>query len=480
MRSNAYASARPRYGLNDIVVLLWRELWVMILVFLLIFIAGAAAALMMPKTYTATASLFVSLGQEYVYNPSVGDAARGAIPEVGEVAQSEAAILNSEELKRRVVRVLGPGVFAAGAPVAGEDGAETAAVRAIGSGLDVGLAPESGIIQLSYEGDSPEHAARILNAIIDQYLIYRREVFRDTTTPALAGQRERFEEDLAAADAAYETFLDSNEIGDFTTARETLAATYQTTFAERLANDAALSVAEQRLQSLRTQLGAVPAEIVLQQDINIAARDQILQARTEREQLLSRYQPDAQPVKDIEARIAQLEQYVAGGDAEGPKEMRTGPNPMWVQLDTERIQTQAERDSLLGKRAVLERQLGDLRARQQRLTELESRNATLAGNREVLSTSIRDFTLRETQSRAAAELAQNGADNIRVVERASPPATGSSLKLPLLILAFAFAAFTALCVGLLRIFLRPGFSTAGSAGRTLQMPVLAVAPMKAR
>ena len=45
-------------------------------------------------------------------------------------------------------------------------------------------------------------------------------------------------------------------------------------------------------------------------------------------------------------------------------------------------------------------------------------------------------------------------------------------------LAFLFAGFTALCVGLLRIFMRRGFVTPTSAGRTLQMPVLAVAPMK--
>ena len=185
-------------------------------------------------------------------------------------------------------------------------------------------------------------------------------------------------------------------------------------------------------------------------------------------------------MRDIDARIAQLQEFVGTGTAVGPKEIRTGPNPMWVELNTERIQAEAERDSLVGKRAMLMSQLSDLRARQQRLIELESRNATLSGNREVLTTSIRDFTLREAQSRAANELAQNGVDNVRVVERATPPARGASLKAPILVLAFLFAGFTALCVGLLRIFLRPGLSTPGSAARTLQMPVLAVAPMKAR
>ena len=50
----------------------------------------------------------------------------------------------------------------------------------------------------------------------------------------------------------------------------------------------------------------------------------------------------------------------------------------------------------------------------------------------------------------------------------------------MLILAFLFAAFTALCAGLLRVFLGRRFVTAGSASRTLDLPVLAVAPSKGR
>ena len=47
-------------------------------------------------------------------------------------------------------------------------------------------------------------------------------------------------------------------------------------------------------------------------------------------------------------------------------------------------------------------------------------------------------------------------------------------------LAFLFAAFTALCVGLMRVFLGRRFETAGSASRTLHLPVLAVTPSKSR
>lgn len=472
MRTPAYATARPRYGFWDVVGLMLRETILMIVVFLVVFAIGAAAVLTLKKTYTAQASLFVGIGQEYVYQPRVGETPPFNLPQPGEVAQSETTILNSQALAQRVVRTVGvEGVL-------GEPGTEVQALRAFSNRLNVAMTPTSGILDLTYEDEDAERAARILNATVDQYLLYRRDIFQDPATPLLRGQRLRFEDDLAEADAAYETFLRTNNIGDFTAAKAALAATYQTVFAERLSIEAQLNQARQRLTTLEGQQAITPAEVALQQDLNISAQDQILQLRTEREQLLSRYQPDAQPVREIEARIAQLQAYVDTGTAVGAREVRLGPNPVWVELETTRINTQAERDSLAARLAALDRQLIQVRQRQAELTDLESENATLASSREVLTASIREFQQREARSQAENNLAAEGADSITVLARAATPTRGKSLKAPLLALVFLFAAFTAVCVGLMRVFTRKGLTTVGTTERTLGLPVLAVAPVK--
>ncbi|TPW00881.1 MAG: lipopolysaccharide biosynthesis protein, partial [bacterium] len=108
MRS-AYVTARPRYGVGDIVGLLFREWLLLIVIFLVVFALGTAAVLTLKKSYTAGAKVFAGVGQEYVYQPRIGATAeRGQAPSIGEVAQSEAAILNSSEVKRRTVQALGP------------------------------------------------------------------------------------------------------------------------------------------------------------------------------------------------------------------------------------------------------------------------------------------------------------------------------------------------------------------------------------
>ncbi len=481
MRTTAHVTARPRYGLFDVVGLLFRELILMVVIFLVVSAIGAAVILTIRKTYVAGASLYAGTGQEYVYQPRVGlGVERASPPTPGEVAQNEVAVLSSREVKLMAVRALGVSAFQDGKastdPIAKQEGD---AIKAINDGLTVSTAPLSAIINLSYESKSAETSAKVLNALIDAYLSYRREVFQDGSTSAIDTQRIAFEDELSDVDRAYERFLTSNDIADFATAKASTAATYQTVFAERLSVQAQLNQAARRLQTLEAQQAATPAEIVLQQDLNVAAQDQIRQRRAERADLLARYQPDSQPVRDLDAKIAELQTYVAGGDTVGAKEVRTGPNPIWVTQESVRMNAAAERDSLAGRLAVLDQQVADLRRRQAQLTQLESENAILSSNREVLTTNIRDFQQRGAQNRAANDLVRGGADDVRVIERAAVPTRGNSLKAPLLALVFLFAGFTALCVGLLRVFTRRGFVTPASAGRTLQMPVLAVAPMKA-
>jgi len=74
----AYVTARPRYGVGDIVGLLFREWLLLIVIFLAVFALGTAAVLTLKKTYTAGAKVFAGVGQEYVYQPRIG-----ARPNVG-------------------------------------------------------------------------------------------------------------------------------------------------------------------------------------------------------------------------------------------------------------------------------------------------------------------------------------------------------------------------------------------------------------
>jgi uncharacterized protein involved in exopolysaccharide biosynthesis len=202
--------------------------------------------------------------------------------------------------------------------------------------------------------------------------------------------------------------------------------------------------------------------------------------RLQREEMLSRYLPTAQPVRDVEAQIAQLEAGMNTGRTQTDGARRIGVNPVHQTLQTDRIQTAAEVAALRTSLAAYARQAQQATDQLQRLAVIEPQYQALSMDRDVLQSSVRDFTVKERQDGAARLIASETNDNIRIVDRAVAPTRGESLRKPVFALAFLFGAFSALCAGLIRVFLRPGLPTPASASRTLDMPVLGVAAYKGR
>src|SRR5690606_23029420 len=162
----------------------------------------------------------------------------------------------------------------------------------------------------------PQVAAKVLNTLLEQYLIYRRDVLIDPTSPALDQQRQVFEQRLAEADAAYEEFLTANRLGDFVAEKASLSQLQAQIEQQKLQVEAQLQDRQGRLAALQAQLARTEREIGVFRDIADGG-DKLVQLRVQREDLLSRYRPDSQPVREIEAQIAQLERAIASGRTQG-------------------------------------------------------------------------------------------------------------------------------------------------------------------
>jgi len=476
---------RPRYALSDLAALLWRERILMLAVFVVLFVIGFGAALAMKTSYPAYASVLVRLGQEYVYEPRAGDAGRGAVPDSDQVIQSETEILGSAQLKQRVIERLGlsriyPELAKkyAGAKPAEQREIMGAAERAMEQSLQIETAPDTPIIRVGFEHRNPETAALVLNTVLEEYLIYRRSVLGDANAPVLEQQRLAFESRLAAADAAYEDFLNYNRIGDFASEKASLSQLQAQIEQQKFQVEAQLQDRLGRLGALERQFVQVSPEVGLFRDVNPAGADKLVELKVQREDLLSRYRPDARPVQELDAQIAHMERAVAEGRTKGDSARRFGVNPVYQTLQTEKIQLTAEVSALRQQQAALTSQLEQLLQRRLRLAELEPRFQALSLDRDVLQANVRDFTVKEEQSRAAQEIAAQTNDNVRIVARAIPPTKGKSLKKPVAMLALLFAGFSALCAGLVRMYLRPGLPTPRTAARTLDLPVLGAARLK--
>ncbi|MBP7704297.1 MAG: lipopolysaccharide biosynthesis protein [Caulobacter sp.] len=480
-------ASRPRYAPSDFVTLLWREKWLMLAVFLVIAAAGAGFAFTMKKAYPAQASILVQLGQEYVYEPAAGDAARGAVPDNDALVQSEVEILMSAQLRERTIRRIGLSAiypdlgekYAAATP-AEKPRVMAKAVEDFGKNLSVGSAPANPVVRIGFEHDDAAMAAKAVNTLLEEYLIYRRTVLIQPSSPVLERQRVLFETQLQQADAAYQDFLATNDIGDFAAQKTALTQLIGQIEAQKQTAEVTLQDRQARLATLDAQLAQVAPEIGLFRDVDATAATRLAALRLQREEMLSRYRPESQPVRDVEAQIAQLEAGVNAGRTQTEGARRIGVNPVHQTLQTDRIQTAAEVAALRESLAAYGRQSQQATEHLQRLAGIEPEFQALSMDRDVLQSSVRDFTVKERQDDAARQIASETNDNIRIVDRAVAPTKGKSLRKPVLALALLFGLFSGLCAGLIRVFLRPGLPTPASAARTLDLPVLGYAPIKAR
>lgn len=468
----------PRVSLADLAAMLWAERALVLSVGAAICALGLIAAVLAPKTYTARAELLVRLGEEYVYQPTTGDtgAGAGAAPDMQAVVNSEMRMIGSGAVVRRAVNAVGLSrLYPEIAAGPGSDARKLAiAERAFSQHLHVETAPQTPSVALSFDHKNPEIAARALNALVDQYLTYRRDVLVGGEYDALSHESADLNVRAGDASTALAAFLAANQISDFDTELTALAARAADVETQILDADARQHEAASRAASLRARYQAEPAEIELYSESD--ARRDLVQAQMQRQELLTHYQDDAPPVREVDRRINQLNEFLEGGDPASIT--RRGPNPVRQEISTQMFAMDAEARAQAGREAALVQQRAEVRTRLARMRALEPQYRELARQRTIIDTNAQNFASRAEEARARSQLLSRSSDNIGQVERASPPTQGKSLRLAIALVTVLIALLAAAAAGLSRAFLRRSFPTPSSAARTLEAPVLAVMPRK--
>lgn len=457
---------RPRLNGLDLAVHLWRAKWLMLAIFSPLAAIGVAAAFSLPSSYTATSRLMVAAGDGYAF-PA------GAAPaDLGALVRSEAELLRSPVVAQAAVKQVTlarayPGIALSCKPeLCAQLGAE-----AVLQGLVAESAPDSPVIAASFAHADPVVSADLLNAVVTAYLAYRAEVYTDTRSDGFREQRERFEEDLTELDAAIRDYLFTNNLTDLAAERDTLRQLYQAASGDLLETQSRLRQAEAQLANYRRQIETIPKD----QDLYVEdTRQQMLMTmRLDRNEKAARYGAHSPVVRELDNQIAQAEAYMAAGAGAGGL-VRRGPNPLYQQVEAAMATLQSEVQALREQAVELKTQITSFEVRQRRLVELAPDLKELERRREVAERSIKALSEQEVDVRTRNALTLRGANTIRVLEPASPPVAGTSLKAPAFLLALLLAALAALAAGLMQALSKRGFATPGSLERTLGLPVLAV------
>ena len=442
-------------SLVDVLVQLWHRKLLMTGIFLLIFIPAMAGVMSLKKTYTAQGRVLVQFGEEYIYNPVNGSGGQGAAYSADQMIQAEVGFITAAELKEKVLMRIGlkrlyPKLAA---ELAAKPEKRTAILGAAMHNMEKALgaftAPNQPLVTITFRHRDPQVARDVLNAFLDEYQSYRRKILLDGGTSGFEAERESAAQALRQVNEKLEKFLTRNGIGDFVAERTALSTRIASLRDQLLSARAHQREIEGALGSVITQMAQTPKKVEQYQDD--AGAGQLAALKMQRQQLLAKYTPQSGPVQEINARISRLERYMKSGQEQGTGTRRTGINTVYQALQSQRLSLQAERQSNAAKIAALGTQISTVRARQLRFQKLFPQYQRLANQAQVMETSYVQLASREQDLRARRNLATLKSDNIRVIERPVVPVIGKSLKKPAALLAFLFAAFSALSAGLFAV-----------------------------
>lgn len=449
---------RPRLGMADVLVHLWRAKWLMLLVFLPLFALGLFAAVMLPERYTATARVLVA--------PSADAAPDGA----ERFARSEVELVRSPVVAQAALaKVTLARAYPELAARCGGRNCDGIGADLLSANLAAQVVAGGQAIELRLTHADPSMAAELLNVVARAYLDYRPAVLGEEPALSYAAQRERFEKEASDAEAAIRTYLSENGLSGLEAEQGTNKRLYEAANLELLTATGRKAQLEAELASYRRRLASLEAGAV--PSMEDASGQRLQELYVQREELRARLAPSDPLLRDLDNRIWRIEDMRDRQQAEGTAS--AGREPLYQVVASAVARLEAEVQAAGRQQAELHAQIASIEARDQKIRELAPGLAELLRRRDVAADAARRFGDRAAEARARSALAREGAGDVRLMEPAAIPARGNSLRMPAAFGVFLIAGIAALLAGLAHAMTRRGFATPGAIERTLGVPVLA-------
>lgn len=217
--------------------------------------------------------------------------------------------------------------------------------------------------------------------------------------------------------------------------------------------DAQISGTQQEAASIQSQMSQTPERIQKEtrQEQNLALQQlkpQVMQLRAERAELLTRYQPTSERIKEIDAKLASEEKILDNEDHLEVNEQLTDVNPVWITMQTDLKTAAASAASAKATRDELEKQIGDAN---QQLAALVTNGVELQRlQRQATSDSdaYQAYVRKTEEARASEELNSNKILNVSVAQPPIDPIVPTFPSVPFnlavgLMLAVLFGAAAA-------------------------------------
>jgi uncharacterized protein involved in exopolysaccharide biosynthesis len=477
--------ASPGNNLRDYLSIFFKHKKGIVLAFLVLGIIGCAGVvayktwIYQPK-FEAKCSLLVKFGWEN-YSPELSLEKR-QVPSVNqaEIVESEVSILQSRDIKERVISTLKPGnIFPelAKTPYQGLSSNEAALVL-LEQHLVVSAAKKGNVIDVVFSGSDPVRAAAVVNQLVNNYIDKRGDIYKDPKSILfLERKADEFRQKLAESEDKLRAFREETKIVSFDEQRGILLKERSDLVVA--ANNAANSIREiqEKIGELERQLSTLPKTSVIA-NANDPAREgqvRLLNLQLQEKEMLLKYKEDTPMVANIRAQIEMVKEYL-----QKKTEDKAPSDPVYQDVQKQILNNRAEFSALKVRSADVEKQLGLLNADIQAFESLESRYKALAREVSANEEKYNGYRQRLEEARVYDEVNRQKMTSVSVIESAGVPIVPVNPRPTVLLIVAAVGAAVVCSLGIawMREFTKQVMSTAMEAERRLDLPVLVAIPIK--
>jgi polysaccharide biosynthesis transport protein len=423
-----YVTRRSGISFNDILFILVRHKWKIILFALAGFAGAAYLFFFLPSLYESKAKLIV----RYVVDRSAVDNLDANGKTVGSpsdgVILAEVEILTSSDVATQVADAVGPQRL-----VKGPNGEATSAkaAREILRNLEVTAVKGSNIISLAYKNPDPKLATEVLDQLVKFYFDKHLEVHRSVGSfDLVARQADQLRKELGQTEEELKKLKAA--AGVTSVAEDTTSASSELTKTQQELDAAETELASQqaRVNEIEKALAITeskpadnetpqPSAAVIEEYRSLVSR--ITQLRQNETELLSRYTAQNRIVRVKQAQIEELEKQRREFEQKYPGILATVPNG--TSGESAHPDLVSEKAKLVGvdvQTQMLKTRLSALRERSKVLAEYGPRIEQLERTKGVQDTNYKYLLASLEKARIDETLDPSRMPNISIVQKPSP------------------------------------------------------------
>lgn len=471
-----------RLTARGVLNIVFRHQWRFVGALFLVLGVAVAYCVVAKPYYKSEALLLVKFNSpRSASEPLASAAIQAQASERKEVMNSQGRILRSRDIMVELVGRIGverlyPDLVSK-PPSVGS--VEDNAVISLDKDLEVEATRDANVLQVSLLNHDPVVAAEALKVLIARFRARQSEIFQNPQSNFLQEQLEQARQQLGASQAAVEQFKAESGISSLDEER-TLQLRVRAEARNNLAQQSArLREAESRFAALTQALRTLPQSIQLSDENDRFravddARARLSELRARETEMSTNYRDESVAVRTLRAQIQFAEQELAQRSRDSLARVRTGPNPVFQQIQTDLFRAQAEAGAAGAAMLPIEDQLAEIERRIADLDSKQGRLQDLMLQMQVDEENFRSIMQRNEEARVSADLQRQNITSIAVIQEPTVPIEKAKPRVLLILVLGGLAGIAAACAACyVSDMVDESFSQPEQLGGQLKLPVLA-------